>query len=175
MARSWSRSTTTVLALVAGAGLGAPALASAQAGDREACDTGRVGELATARDPDVAAALENDGEVVLTCRDLNGRGPREALFIITGGGTGGAFWGGIVVDRDPAPVIGAWVAGRQKLAFGFRRGLPAIAWPRYRRGEPNCCPRGGWTVRRFRSAGRGFVVRSTDRLRSNAYPLRRDR
>lgn len=154
---------------------GAPAAAQAQGDGREACDKARIAELATARDPAVSGALENQGQVVLTCRDLNGKGPREALFIITGGGTGGAFWGGIVVDRDPSPVISAWTSGHAKTSFGFRRGLPALAWPRYRKGDANCCPRGGWTVRRFRSAGDGFAVRSTTRLRSNGYPLTRNR
>ncbi|MGE4428322.1 MAG: hypothetical protein AB7G37_17850 [Solirubrobacteraceae bacterium] len=145
---------------------------AADAASPSACRSGTIASLAADREADVTAALEY-GSVVRTCRDLNGDGRRDALFIITGGGTGGAFWGGIVQGTSGNRArLGAWVGGQSKMSYGFYKGRPALAWPVYRRADAGCCPTGGWKVRRFIRSGKGFRPLKTLRKRSNTYPLK---
>ena len=140
---------------------------------KSACTNGVIGELAAAKDPEnVPVALENGGAIVKTCRDLNDDGRKDALFTVESGGTGGAFFGGIVSDSGYGPELRAWVVGHQKTSFGFRKGRPAFAWPVYKKNEPSCCATGGWKVRRFVPDGPGFKALATQHLKSRRYPLR---
>lgn len=150
--------------------LGAGPATSAAPGS---CGRATITELATAKDPEgVGFALKNGGAVVSTCRDLNGDGRKDALFTVESGGTGGAFFGGIVSDSGYGPELRTWVVGHQKTSFGFRGGRPAFAWPVYRKNEPSCCASGGWKVRRFVPDGPGFKPLKTQRLKAKAYPLK---
>lgn len=160
------------LATIAAGGVAVTA-GPASSASSPACSTATIGELASARDPEsVPFAIENGGAIIRTCRDLNGDGRKDALFTVESGGTGGAFVGGIVSDDGSGPQLRAWVAGNSKTSFGFRKGRPALAWPVYRKGEPNCCATGGWRVRRYVPKGAGFKALKTEHLRSQRYPLK---
>ncbi|MCK9250868.1 MAG: hypothetical protein M0P31_18055 [Solirubrobacteraceae bacterium] len=158
--------------------LAAPVLAvavsvpAANAATPFACRSSTISSLAAERDRQINATVEYGGAVVRTCRDLNGDGRRDALFIITSGGTGGAFWGGIVQGTRGGARLGAWYSGEQKMSYGFYKGRPALAWPVYRRNEPTCCPTGGWKVRRFIASGSRFRALKTLHKRTNRYPLK---
>ncbi|WP_026911017.1 hypothetical protein [Patulibacter minatonensis] len=146
--------------------------ASAAAPASGACAKDAIVAAASSKDAEgVQFAVENGGGVVSTCRDLNGDGKKDALFTVQGGGTGGAFSGGIVTDRGNGPVLAAWVTGHSKTSAGFRKGRPALAYPVFRKGEPDCCATGGWRVRRFAPSGTGFKALPLQKLKSNKYPL----
>lgn len=169
-----------LLAVVVTAGsTAAVALAAAppaSAATPPACQTKVANALALERDPEnVSFWLSNDGGAVVTCRDVNGDGRKDGLFIMLGGGSGGAFSGGIITDdgAGTTPVLRAWVKQGSRMGVGFRRGLPAFAWPIYRRGDPNCCASGGWKIRKFRPSGTSFTALKTQRLRSQSYPLKK--
>jgi hypothetical protein len=89
------------------------------------------------------------------------------------GGSGGAFFGGIVGGAGNGPSLLAWSGPNGKTTFGFFRGRPALAWPVYRKGDANCCFSGGWRVRRFEPSGGTFRALKVVRLRSNRMPLNR--
>jgi hypothetical protein len=160
----------TVLSVAA---LGAVSIPAASAA-APACGKTQILELAKERAPDaVNAALAGGGGVARTCRDLNGDGRKDALFVLVGGRSGGAFFGGIVGGAGNGPSLLAWSGPYGKTTFGFFRSRPALAWPVYREGDANCCPSGGWRVRRFVSSGGTFRALKAVRLRSDRMPLNR--
>ncbi|MEV4422641.1 hypothetical protein AB0L40_22095 [Patulibacter sp. NPDC049589] len=138
-----------------------------------ACKASMVKALALEQDHEnVSFWLSNGGGISTTCRDLNGDGRKDGQFLISSGGTGGAFAGGIVADDGNGPAIRAWVIGHSKTSSGFYKGVPAFAWPVYRKGDPNCCATGGWKVRRFKPSGDAFKQQRTVTLKSQKYPLK---
>ena len=95
------------------------------------------------------------------CSDLTGDGEPELAFTVTVGGSGGdVYWGILRRNVSGRVSVSPFESGR---GFGIRieDGALAVATPIHRRADPNCCPTGGYRVRRFAWNGARFFVRSS--------------
>lgn len=159
----------------------APALAPAS----DACNPQTVRALIVARNPELDPLwtpppwLDGDTEgftpLDVRCIKINGDAIPDALWLLNGGGTGGAFQGGVVESGfGGAPATLTFWLDEAKLTTGTYKGRPAIAWPVYRKQDAGCCPRGGWRWRYYSARPDGTVKQSKLRKsKKNKFPLKR--
>ncbi|MFT4036018.1 MAG: hypothetical protein QM679_10640 [Patulibacter sp.] len=148
----------------------------------DACNEETLKALIIAHDAELAETWESWGDRASTgttplsviCRTIDGDELPDALWVLGSGGTGGALHAGIATSGSGgAPAVMAeWVDG-YRLTTGLYRGRAAIAWPKYRKADPNCCASGGWRWRFYGPASGGGVHRSKLRKsRKTTWPLK---
>lgn len=155
-----------VASLTAALALGvAPVGAQTDSVGPDACDPATLAALIAARDPDALEFIDLEATpefLAITCTNLNGDDIPDALWALSSGGSGGAFRAGVAVSgtAGAAASIAHWVDGHSHLITGTVGGKPAIGSPRYRKGDANCCPSGGWRWRTYTPAADGGVKQS---------------
>lgn len=145
---------------------GASAAPAAAAGDVPCSQEGIATTLAM-QDPKYAEVTEGGygGIGQILCADVTGDGTKDALYSLLSGGTGGAFNWGLVVGDGEQPRV-ATVGGGYKLAVALLDGKVQTGQPVYRRGDANCCPRGGFRIRTYRWNGTRLALASNKHVKT---------
>lgn len=160
--------------------LAAPGAAAEVPAESDACNAATLKTLIVEYDPvlsgtwDYWPGIEGTSPLSIACRRIDGDDIPDALWRLDGGGSGGAFNAGVAVSGAAgAPASMAhWIAGSH-LSLGLYHGKAAIAWPRYRKSDPNCCATGGYRWRYFGARADGSVYRSKLRKsKRTAWPLK---
>ncbi len=162
-----SRAVFVIASALSGLVLTGPAAAQGAAGDpANACDQATLQALIVERDSDASAYFDGEfrqwASLNVICRDFNGDAIPDALWDLSGGGSGGSFHAGIALSgagETPA-TMAAWEAGRSHLLTGVHKRRAVIAWPKYRYGDANCCPSRGMRWRVY-SAGPNATIKAS--------------
>jgi hypothetical protein len=131
------------------------------------CNRERVAGIVRDQNRNLADAERNMGGISsLRCFDFTGDGTRDVLFSVFGGGTAGnGAWGLVVADGGTHKLTN-YGGGGSDLGIDRRGSRPQVINPIYRRGDPNCCPTGGFRIRTYKWNGRRLRLESTRRTGS---------